>query len=454
MKKSVHFIGIGGIGMSGIARLLLNQGYSVSGSDIRESSITKELRAQGAKIFIGHNAKNVGDVDLVTYSSAINYQNSELLSAIERNIPVVKRAELLSELMKNKKTITVAGAHGKTTTTSMIAFILDRANFSPTVVTGGNVFNFSSTSLLGKGPYFITELDESDGSFLYFRPLYSIVTNIDYEHIDYYQSWDNILNAFSRFFDQTHKKGLIFICGDDKNLKNILKNKNKRCISFGLSKNCDIFADNILLENFGSKFRCIYKNKNLGEFKLNIPGKHNISNCLAVIALALELGIEWNKLQEYLYLYKGVERRFQFKGQVGNIKIIDDYGHHPTEIRATLETAKSLHPKRLIIAFQPHRYTRTKFLLDEFVKSFNFVDYLIITDIYSANEEPIPGITAENLYLKLKDANKKEVYFVPKQKIVDHIIEIARPGDLIMTLGAGDIGNVSNELLKRLKEIN
>lgn len=452
MKKSIHFIGIGGIGMSAIAKIMLMQGHHISGSDIKESKVTHELNSLGAKIFIGHNTDNVGDADLVTYSSAIRQDNPELVAAIQKNIPIKKRAELLAQLMKDKKSITVAGAHGKTTTTSLASFLLEKANFNPTVVTGGNVFNFNSNALLGKGSYFVAELDESDGSFLYFNPLYSIVTNIDLEHIDYYHNLDNILMAFDRFFEQTQKDGIIFACGDDKNIMKILVPKGKRYVTFGLTKDCDIFADNISLGNFSSRFNCNYKKRSLGEISLNIPGRHNISNSLAVIALAIELGIEWNKIEEIIGLYKGVERRFQLKGEVNGVRVVDDYGHHPTEIRATLEAAKSLNPKRLIVAFQPHRFSRTKFLLDEFVNCFDLVDYLIITDIYSANEDFMPGVSSESLCSKLKQKNKKEVYYLPKQDITKRIVDIKNPGDVVITLGAGDIGKLSDEILEQLKK--
>ncbi|MFH1655108.1 MAG: UDP-N-acetylmuramate--L-alanine ligase [Candidatus Omnitrophota bacterium] len=452
MKRSIHFIGIGGIGMSGIAKILLKQGNRVSGSDIKKSEITRELSSLGANIFIGHNVANIFDSDLVTYSSAIDSKNPELTQAIKRNIPVVKRAQLLAELMKDKKGITVAGAHGKTTTTSLISFLLDKSDFNPTVVTGGNVFDFDSNALLGEGAYFVAELDESDESFLYFEPFYSVVTNIDFEHVDHYKNWDNILNAFRKFFEQTKKDGMIFACGDDENIKNILRGKERKYISFGLSKDCDIYADEILLEDFSSKFKCVYKDNLMGEITLNIPGRHNISNCLAAIALGLKLGIDFKKIKDCLALYKGVERRFQFKGEISNIKIVDDYGHHPTEIKATLEAARALKPKRLVVAFQPHRYSRTKFLFEEFLKSFDYADSLIITDIYSANEKPIPGVSAKNMYDSLSQQNKKDVNFLSKEKIVQHLVKTSRPGDLIITLGAGDIGDLSDELLQRLKE--
>jgi UDP-N-acetylmuramate--alanine ligase len=454
MIRSIHFIGIGGIGMSGIAKIILKQGNRVSGSDIKESEATRELNSLGANVFIGHDASHLGDVDLVVYSSAINPKNPELVSAIKKNIPVVKRAQLLAELMKDKKGITVAGAHGKTTTTSLVSFMLNKSNFRPTVVTGGNVFNFNSNALLGEGAYFVAELDESDESFLYFNPTYSIVTNIDYEHLDHYKTWDNILNAFSRFFDQTQKNGLIFACGDDKNIMDILKHKNQKFISFGLSQDCDIYADKIYLQDFSSRFECIYRDKLLGQVVLNIPGRHNISNSLSVIALGLELGIGFDKIKDCLFDYKGVGRRFQLKGQANSIKIVDDYGHHPTEIRATLAAAKSMKPKRLVVAFQPHRYSRTKFLLEEFATCFDSADSLIITDIYAANEKPIPGITSRQLLKKIKQINKKDVVFLHKKDIVRHLLKIAKPGDLIMTLGAGDIGKLSDELLQRLKEAN
>lgn len=453
MSKIVHFIGIGGIGMSGIAKILLKQGYLVSGSDIEVSSATQELSSLGAKIYIGHDEKNLEDrdIDLVVYSSAISSKNPELVFSLQNNIPVAKRAQLLSELMKDKKSITVAGAHGKTTTTSMVSFLLNKLDFNPTIVTGGNVFNFNNNALLGKSSFFVAELDESDGSFLYFNPLYSIVTNIDFEHVDYYHNWENILNAFSKFFQQTKEGGMLFVCGDDKNIKSILNNNNK-FLTFGLSQNCDIYADQISLKDFSSSFRCIYKNKPLGQVNLNIPGKHNVSNSLAVIALGLELGIDFEKIKECLFFYKGVQRRFELKGEIGSIKIIEDYGHHPTEIIATLEAAKGFNPKRLVVAFQPHRYSRTKFLLEEFSKSFDLVDYLIITDIYAASEEPISGITAETLCAKFKQANKNEVHFISKNQIVERLASIAKPGDMVIFLGAGDIGRLSDELLQRLKK--
>lgn len=456
MNKTVHFIGIGGIGMSGIAKILLKQGCSVSGSDLKASSATQELNSLGAKIYIGHDQANIKnrEVDLVVYSSAIKPENPELIFSVKNNIPVTKRAQLLSELMKDKKSITVAGSHGKTTTTSMVSFLLNTTDFNPTIVTGGNVFNFNSNALLGDGSFFVAELDESDGSFLYFNPLYSIVTNIDFEHVDYYHNWENILSAFGKFFQQTKKEGMLFVCGDDKNIMGILNNKNNRYLTFGLSQNSDIYADQVSLKDFSSSFRCIYKNRPLGQIKLNIPGKHNVSNSLAVIALGLELGIDFDKIKECLFLYKGVQRRFELKGEINGVNIIEDYGHHPTEIKATLEAAKAFNPKRLVVAFQPHRYSRTKFLIEEFSKCFGLVDYLIITDIYAASEEPLAGITGETLASRLQQANQNEVHFIPKDRIVERIIGVAKPGDMIIFLGAGDIGRLSDELLQRLKKNN
>jgi len=440
--------------MSGIAKILMKQGHSVSGSDIKAGSATQELSGLGAKIYIGHDERNLKDkdIDLVVYSSAIDPKNSELVFSLQNNIPIAKRAQVLSELMKDKKGITVAGAHGKTTTTSMVSFLLNKSDFNPTIVTGGNVFNFNNNALLGDGSFFVAELDESDGSFLYFNPLYSIITNIDFEHVDYYHNFENILDAFKKFFRQTKEDGMLFVCGDDKNVMSILDSKNNKYLTFGLSADCDIYADQISLKDFSSSFRCIYKNKPLGQINLNVPGKHNISNSLAAIALGLRLGIDFEKIKECLFLYKGVQRRFELKGEINNIKVIEDYGHHPTEIRATLEAAKSLNPKRLIVAFQPHRYSRTKFLFEEFGKSFDLVDYLVITDIYAASEVPIPGITGESLCNKLKQTSKKDVHFVPRDNIAQSIAGIAKPGDLIIFLGAGDIGRLSDELLQRLKE--
>ena len=454
MSKYFHFIGIGGIGMSSIAQLLIKQGNVVSGSDIKESDIISRLRKQGARINIGHNPSNIEDPDVVVYSSAINQNNIELLITREKNITILKRAQMLAMLMEGKTCITVAGAHGKTTTTSLISFMLTEANFNPTVSIGGIICNFDENAWLGDSSYFVSEVDESDGSFLFFSPFYSIITNIDYEHVDYYKSWENIKEAYKKFITKTDPNGCIFVCGDDKILGEILKNSERKYITFGLNKNCDVYATDILIENFSSSFTCIHKDKEIGRATIKLPGEHNILNSLAAISLGIELGIDFSKLQQSIYNYRGVKRRFQIKARINDIIVVDDYGHHPTEIRTTLEAARSTGSRRIVVIFQPHRYTRTKYLFDSFVDSLALSDYLIITDIYAANEEPIPNVKAEDLYQKLKSNGQKDVFFYPKEKIIQHLLGIVKPGDLVLTLGAGDIGRLSDELEQRLKESN
>ena len=454
MSKYFHFIGIGGIGMSSIAQLLIKQGNVVSGSDIKESDIISRLRKQGARINIGHNPSNIEDPDVVVYSSAINQNNIELLITREKNITILKRAQMLAMLMEGKTCITVAGAHGKTTTTSLISFMLTEADFSPTVSIGGIICNFDENAWLGDSPYFVSEVDESDGSFLSFSPFYSIITNIDYEHVDYYRSWKNILDAYKHFIMRTDPNGCIFAWGEDEVLRGILKSSKRKYITFGLSKDCDVHAVGILIENFLSSFTCVHKKKKMGEITVNLPGRHNILNSLAAISLGLELGIDFDKLQQSIYNCKGVRRRFQIKARINDIVVVDDYGHHPTEIRATLETAKNIDQKRVIVIFQPHRYTRTKYLFDSFIDSLALSEYLIITDIYAANEEPIPNIKAEDLYQRLKKNGHKNVFFYSKEKIMEHLLGVVKPGDLVLTLGAGDIGKLSDELVQRLKKNN
>ncbi|MFC1703744.1 UDP-N-acetylmuramate--L-alanine ligase [Candidatus Omnitrophota bacterium] len=453
MSKSIHFIGIGGIGMSGIAHILLQQGCLISGSDIKENANTQRLQKQGARISIGHSPDNITQLpDLVVYSSAISSSNPELITARERQIPVLKRAEVLADLMRDKIGIAVAGAHGKTTTTSLASFVLEQSGLMPTVVSGGIVKNFNDNALLGHSNYFVAEMDESDGSFLYFHPTYAILTNIDYEHVDFYHSWDNILDAYRMFLQHIRLEGCLFACGDNEHVKKIVKEYDRKYVSFGLSPDNDFTATEIIEENYSSSFRCLYKGNTVGNVHLPLPGTHNISNTLGVIALALELGIHFEDITRALAAYEGVQRRFQIKACINGITLIDDYGHHPTEIKATLQALYANKPGNAIVIFQPHRYTRTKFLLDEFVESLRCVENLILTDIYSASEKPIEGISALTLYEKLKAADCKGVQFIPKEKIVQHVSDIAQEGDVILTLGAGDIGKISDELLSQIKE--
>ena len=454
MNKRFHLVGIGGIGMSSIAQLLIQQGNIVSGSDVKESNIISKLREQGIKVNIGHNHSNIQEPDVVIYSSAVNLNNVELLKASEKGITILKRAEMLVRLMKDKTCITVAGAHGKTTTASLISLMLTEADFNPTVSIGGLINNFDNNAWLGSGHYFISEADESDGSFLCFSPKYSVITNIDYEHVDYYKTWENVLNTYKKFVMNTDPQGCIFAWGEDKAINDILKDSQRKYISFGLSNDCDLSAEDILMESFSSSFTCVYKKKKIGRFTINSPGRHNILNALAAISLGVELGIDSVQMQQSICNYKGVRRRFQIKGRINDIVIIDDYGHHPAEIKATIETARNVGQKRVIVVFQPHRYSRTKYLFDSFVDTLALSDYLILTDIYAASEKPIRSINSENLCQRIKENGHKNAVFSSRDKITEHLLKIARPGDLILTLGAGDITGLSDEILQRLEKNN
>jgi UDP-N-acetylmuramate--alanine ligase len=452
MNGHYHFIGIGGIGMSGIAQLMLRSGVRVSGSDLKENRATQELKQLGAQIYIGHRPENIEGAKLVVYSSAVKEDNLEIVEARKRGIILMKRAEALARLMQDKTVITVAGSHGKTTTTSLVSYLLIEAWLSPTVAIGGILKNIDNNACLGRGRYFVAEADESDGSFLYYSPVYSIVTNIDREHLDYYVDFDSEIAAFNKFINKTDKEGCLFACCDDENLNKIFSDYNGRKVSFGLSPCADIYPQDIKLYGLHSEFNCIYKGKSIGRFNLALGGKHNISNALSVIALGLELGIDLSFTKKTLEQYKGAGRRLEVKFNSGDITVIDDYAHHPTEIRATLSAVKALTHKRLICAFQPHRYTRTKLLLDEFASSFNDADCIIITDIYPASEAPIPGVTGELLYNKIKDCYAdKKVVFLPKGGIKEYVLKELIGGDIFLTLGAGDIVKVNDELVEELK---
>lgn len=453
MSQHYHFIGIGGVGMGTIASLLIAKGHKVSGSDLKESDFTIRLREQKAKISIGHDANNVENPDFVVYSSAVGKDNPERLAAAQKKIPVLKRAQLLAQLMESEKGITVAGAHGKTTTTSMISYCLIRAGLEPTTAVGGLINNGKTyNSNLGSGKYFVAEVDESDGSFLYFSPFCSVITNIDFEHVDYYQNWDNILSAYRTFISHTKPDGHIFAYGQDERLCSLLLESGRRFTTYGFSKENDVFAFNETLNGRFLSFDCVYKGKNIGRFDLSIPGRHNILNALACIGVSRQLGIDPETIRQALREFKGVRRRFQLKADVNDVVVIDDYGHHPTEIRATIETAKSFGRKRVITVFQPHRYTRTKFLMEEFVKSLKLSDFLVITDIYAASEEAIPGVTSEKLCELIRASGKPEVIYLKKEKIIDYLLGNIHKGDLVLMLGAGDITRISDNLAQKLND--
>jgi len=432
--------------MSSIARILLAKGAKVSGSDLKETKILEELRRLGTDIYLGHAPSNIKGASLVVYSSAVGLDNPEIVEAKESQIPVIKRAQMLAQLMQEKKVVTVTGAHGKTTTASLISHLLLEAGFSPTVAVGGILRNLNSNAYLGEGDFFVAEADESDGSFLYYHPDYSVITNLDYEHLDYYQSFTNLLEAFRKFLDNTKDGGCLFCCGDDTNLKQIVDDYKKRYLLYGLSEDNYIYPRDIEFNGLSSSFACFYEHKLVDRFTLSLGGRHNIVNVLAVIGLGLELGIDLGKIKKAVSTFKGARRRLEIKLDTDGLLVIDDYAHHPTEIRATLAALKNLNRKRTVAVFQPHRYTRTKLLLDEFGKCFSDVDTLIITDIYPAGEKPIENITAYSIVDCVRNNGGTQVSYLPKENLVEYLLKTTRPGDLLVTLGAGDITEISDEL--------
>ena len=450
--KHYHFIGIGGIGMGTLASLVLAQGSRVSGSDIKENELTAKLKIQGAKIFIGHKPTNVSGADCVVYSSAIRMNNPEMIEAASRNIPILRRAELLAKLVNSQTGITVAGAHGKTTTTSMISNLLLHAGLQPSIAVGGIINNTGSSAQLGSGQYFVAEVDESDGTFLYFNPAISVITNIDFEHIDYYQTFEKILEAYSQFIGRTRKDGRLVVCGEDEQLRKLVQKQNIPALFYGLSSQFDVYAKDINTRGYRSSFECFAQGKKLGIIELNVPGKHNILNAMACVAVGLNLDIDFAIIQKSFKDFCGVKRRFQLKGEFDDIMVVDDYGHHPTEIEATLKAAHSFNKKRVVAVFQPHRYSRTKFLMDEFAKALALSDYLILTDIYAASEKPIEGVSSQELLKKIVLRMSDKVIYLKKERILEHLLHVVQKGDLLITLGAGDVTTLSDEFVKEYRE--
>ena len=445
-----HFIGIGGIGMGAVASLLLAKGHKVSGSDLKDNELTEQLRKNGAQVAIGHHASNVQNPDYVVYSSAIRMINPEMIESVSRQLPLLKRAEVLAQLVNEETGITIAGAHGKTTTTSMVSCMLLNAQLNPTTAVGGIINGNTNNAHLGEGRYFVAEVDESDGTFLYFRPMYSIITNIDFEHVDFYKDWKGILEAYSKFIELTNDKGCVIACVQDEKLKNLVRASKKKVITYGLDDFCDVWAKNIITEGFYSRFECHTKFGKLADFELIVPGVHNILNALACITLGLQVGISIEVMQKSLKDFSGVKRRFQLKGKVEDIMVVDDYGHHPTEIVATLNAAKLFNRKRLVTIFQPHRYSRTKFLLNEFVESLQLTDQLIITDIYAASEKPTEGASIKDLLEPLQKILRNRVIYLKKEDILKYLSDFVQSGDLVLFLGAGDIYHYSDELISFL----
>ncbi len=451
--QHIHFVGIGGIGMSGIAEVLLNLGYHVSGSDLKRTPITDRLESLGGTIYEGHAAEHIEGAQVIVTSTAVRPDNVEVVAAMHRQIPVIPRAEMLAELMRLKYSIAIAGSHGKTTTTSMVATILDRAGFDPTVVVGGRLNTLGSNAKLGRGDFMVVEADESDKSFLKLPPTIAVVTNIDREHLDFYTDLEEIRSCFVQFVNRVPFYGAVIICLDDPNVQAIIPQITRRIISYGMSAQADVSAVGVELsgDGFGSSFSVRWRGSELGRVKLQVPGMHNVSNALAAVTVGLDLEIGFETIAAALESFRGAERRFQIKGRIeregGEILVVDDYGHHPTEVRATLAAAKSTN-RRLVVLFQPHRYTRTAALHEEFARSFYDAEVLLLCDIYAASEDPIEGVTAAALAEEIERFGHRNVRYIGSvEKGAEALLSVAQPGDLVLTLGAGNVWRAGEEFL-------
>lgn len=478
--QRIHFVGIGGIGMSGIAEIMLNLGYKISGSDLKRSSVTDHLKSLGAKVFEGHAAENIAGSEVVVTSSAITPSNPEVLEAHKLHVPVIQRAEMLAELMRLKYGIAIAGMHGKTTTTSMVAAVLAAGGLDPTIVVGGRVDSMGSNARLGRSQYLVAEADESDRSFLKLSPILAVVTNIDREHMDCYRNMQDVKRTFLEFMDRVPFYGMIVACNDDPILRRVIPKVRRRMLTYGIRKGSDF---QIRLCNTGDRrpessaasartpvppvinsFAVKFRDRDLGEFHLHVPGVHNVLNATAAVAVGIGLDISVDRIREALENFRGVDRRFQLRGKAAGVAIIDDYGHHPTEIRATLAAARQCGYRKIHVIFQPHRYTRTRDLMDEFVTAFADADSLLVLDIYPASEQPIEGIHAEALAQRILEKNQSAPSFPGSGKHGDFVhyvssfedaaaavCESAHEGDMILTLGAGSVSQLAPMVLERLK---
>jgi len=450
--QRIHFVGIGGIGMSGIAELLLNLGYDVSGSDLRSTAITHRLVDLGGKIVVGHDAKNVQEANVVVTSSAVQQDNVEVVEAKKRQIPVIPRAEMLAELMRLKYSVAIAGAHGKTSTTSMVATVLVQGGYDPTVVIGGRLNAFGSNAILGKGEFIVAEADESDGSFLKLSPTWAVVTNIDREHLDHYRDLDEIKSAFVEFVNKVPFYGAAIMCLEDPNVQAVMPHITRRVVSYGTNIQADLVATNILADGFGCSYKLRYMGTMLGEIRLQIPGHHSVLNSLAAVATGLELDVEFEKIAAALSGFQNADRRFQIKGEAEGILVVDDYGHHPAEVIATLSAARQSCDRRIVAVFQPHRYTRIQALEEEFARAFYQADVLIVLPIYAAGEESIPGISGLKFVDRIEEFGHRDVVYASDFAAVQRILEEkTAEGDLLITLGAGDVWKIADEFLVRLE---
>jgi len=451
--QQIHFVGIGGSGMSGIAEILLSLGYRVTGSDARRSDVVDRLEQLGAKVFIGHDAANVDDSHVVVFSSAVSRDNVEVREARARQVPVIARAEMLAELMRLKYGVAVAGTHGKTTTTSLIGAVLSEGRYDPTIIVGGRVTSLGGNARMGQGEFLVAEADESDGSFLKLDPTIAVVTTIDAEHLDHYGHLEAIMDAFTAFVSKVPFYGAAVLCLDQPNIQRLISRVEKRIITYGLEAGADLVGRHVALSGMSSRFEVYHRGSRLGECTLQIPGRHNVLNALAAIGVGLDLEVPFATIQKALAAFAGVQRRFQVRGVVAGVTVVDDYGHHPAEIRATLAAAKAGFDARVITVFQPHRFTRTKHLRAEFLTAFNEADAVVVMDIYPAGETPIPGVTASDLAEGIRAHGHRHVAYFgsDRARIIDHLREIVRPGDIVLTQGAGDVSQLGPEILKALE---
>jgi UDP-N-acetylmuramate--alanine ligase len=447
--QRVHFVGIGGVGMSGIAEILNTQGYSVSGSDLRESASTERMRGLGIRITIGHDAQNLAGADVVVYSSAVPRANAELRAAEAAGIPVIPRAEMLAELMRMKYGVAIGGSAGKTTTTSMTAEVLAAGGLDPTTIVGGRVISLGANSRLGAGEVLVAEADESDGSFLRLVPTVVVITNIDRDHLDFYGSFEKLHAAFVEFANHVPFYGAAVLCIDDPHVQTLLPQVTRRVWTYGLSPQADIAAERVEAAGLGMRFAARFRGTPLGAFSLRVPGRHNVQNALAALAVGLEFDVKVARIAEALAEFRGVERRFEIRGERDGMLVIDDYSHHPAKIRAALAAAREGLGRRVVVAFQPHRYTRTRDVFDELARAFHDADVVLLTEIYAAGEEKIPGVSAAVLAEAVRACGHRSVEFVAERSaLVPRLRELSRPGDLVFFMGAGDIGRLAGEFLE------
>jgi len=450
--RRIHFVGIGGIGMSGIAEVLHNLGYLVSGSDSRESETTRRLASLGVRVVIGHQAENLGEADVVVRSSAVGQENAEIAAARQRLVPVIQRAEMLAELMRMKYGVAVAGTHGKTTTTSMVATVLARGGLDPTMVIGGRLNALGSNAKLGRGDFLLAEADESDGSFLKLSPTIAVVTTVDAEHLDYYRDLAHIQDTFVEFINKVPFYGMAVLCLDQENIQALLPRVEKRYVTYGLRSQADVLARDVEFAGMTSACRVFWKGELLGRLALNVPGLHNVYNALAAVVVGMDLDLRFEVIRDALADFTGVDRRFQVRGEAGGITVVDDYAHHPVELKATLNAAKDGFGRRVIAVFQPHRYSRTQALLGELSTAFYQADRLFVTEIYPAGEAPIPGVSGRQIADGVAGHGHRHVtYVADKSELAKAVLDQATAGDMVLTLGAGDIWRVGEEILDRLR---